>query len=123
MSVQQLFLLQSSIVSLGKCKPKNLSEYTTVNESICISKLSSLSSEEYCLACKEYCSVRCVDTLYDCSCMSAAAEKILEEGIYYPHLTYQPTQAKRILLQMPMAAVRLGEPSSGRAEVSLWPWC
>ena len=105
---------------LVNAKQETLSEYITVNESICISKLSSLSSEEYCLACKEYCSVRRVVTLYDCSCMSAAAEKILEEGLYYPHLTYQPTQAKRILLQMPMAAVRLGEPSSGRAEVSLW---
>ena len=37
----------------------------------------------------------------------------------FPHLTYQPTQAKRRLLQMPIDALRLGEPSSGYAAVQL----
>ena len=113
---------------LVNAKQETLSEYITVNESICISKFSSLSLEEYCLACKEYCSLRHIDTMCDCSGMIAAAEKILKEGICslssvyrtaFPNLTYQPTQAKRKLLQMPLAAVRLGEPSSGRAEVQL----
>ena len=113
---------------LVNAKQENPSEYITVNESICINKLSSLSLEEYCLANKEYCSLRHIDTMCDCSGMIAAAEKILKEGICslssvyrtaFPNLTYQPTQAKRKLLQMPIAAVRLGEPSSGRAEVQL----
>lgn len=60
--------------------------------------------------------------------MIAAAEKVLLEGVCslssvyrsaFPNLVYQPTQAKRRLLQMPLAAVRLGEPSTGYAEVQL----
>ncbi len=57
-------------------------------------------------------------TQCDCQNMIAAAEKILVDGIFslssvyrasFPHLTYQTTQAKRWLLQMPLAAICLGE--------------
>ena len=88
--------------------------------------LVSLSLEEYCIARKEYCLLRHVRTKCNCQYMITAAEKILHEGISslssvyrtaFSHLVYQP-QAKRRLLQMPVAALRLGEPSSGYAEVS-----
>ena len=37
----------------------------------------------------------------------------------FPHLTYQSSHAKSRLLQMPIAALPLGSPSSGFAEVKL----
>ena len=109
-------------------KKESLSEYITLSDSICVSKLSTLSLEEYCLVRKRYCMLHHNNKKCDCCCIITAAEKILLEGISslssvfhtaFPHRSYQPTQAKRRLMQMPVAAIRLGEPSSGLAEVQL----
>ena len=49
-----------------RSKNESLSEYITVNSSTCVSKFSSLSLKEYCLARKQYCLLRHVDTRCDC---------------------------------------------------------
>ena len=58
--------------------------------------------------------------------MLAAAEMVLNKGIVplslvfrttFPNVTYSATTAKRRLLQMPLIAMSIGEPHSGKSQV------
>ena len=70
------------LVSIStQSKKETLSEYVTINEKSCVSKLTDLSLEEYCLAHNKYCSLHHVSLKCDCQCMIAAAEKVLLEGV------------------------------------------
>ena len=104
-----------------------LSNYEQQSDSVSVSKLNQLSLQEYCQARKVYCSLYHNRSLCpDCTNTIKAAEIILEAGIctmssvfrtVFPEVTYHTPYAKRRLLQMPVVAIRIQEPSSGRAEV------
>ncbi len=107
----------------------DLSNYEQQSDSVSVSKFNQLSLEEYCQARKAYCSSYHKNSLcLDCTNMIKAAEIILEVGIctlssvfrtVFPDVTYHTPYAKRRLLQMPIVAIRIQEPSSGRAEIHI----
>ena len=100
-----------------------------LQDNVCVSANLSLSLKEYCFACEQYCLInhnqhKCTA----CSQMIEAANLVLKHGFYplssvfrdsFPGITYKSATAKRKLLQMPLAAITLGHPSSGKSEVYL----
>ena len=107
----------------------DLSNYEQQSDSVSVSKLTQLSLKEYCQARKAYCSLYHKKTFCpECTNMIKAAEVIQEVGIctlssvfktVFPEVTYHTPYAKRRLLQMPVVAIRIQEPSSGRAEIHI----
>ena len=104
----------------------DLSNYKQQSDSVSVSKLNLLSLQEYYQGRKTYCSLYHKKGLCpECTSMIKAAEIILEVGIctlssvfgtVFPEVTYHTPYTKRRLLQMPVVAIRIQEPSSGRAE-------
>ena len=104
-------------------------EYTKVGENICVSSCVDLSLEEYCCVRQEYClSYHQQSNCSNCANMVKAAKQILSNGFYplshvfhscFPGVTYTSATAKRKLLQMPLIAITLGHPTSGKSEVYL----
>lgn len=95
-------------------KSEKLSDYIAETDSVSESKVSTLSLEEYRLSRNRYCQLHHSGKVCDCQSMLSAADTVLREGICslsyvyrtaFPHLQYQPTQAKRRILQLPLAAI------------------
>lgn len=100
--------------------------YTIIDDSICVSKMNQLNLQEYVNVRKYVCLQNHDSDCIKCSPMLAAAEMILKESIYslpvlfktfFPSVSYNSHQAKRRLLQMPLATIRIGSPSSGNSMV------
>lgn len=96
---------------------QSLSNYTVIDENISISKLHDLSLKEY-MDIKTYiCEQEHCQPCPDCPPLLCAAKLILQGHICslpdifrssFPGVTYTAENAKRRLLQMPLATVRLG---------------
>ena len=93
----------------------SLSDYETLSDYVCISKIKDLNFKDYCLARNQYCKnyhKNCIQ----CAKMINAAQAIINNGICslkslfessFPGVTYNAGNAKRRLLQMPLAALLL----------------
>lgn len=85
-----------------------------LSECRCVSNVDTLSLEEYCCVCQYLCSISMQRTRTICSCSENDIER---EVVYtfcccFPHLDYETDSAKRSLVCMPLACIRIGEPSS-----------
>ena len=115
-----------TIYSNYKVNPK---VYVKLQENVSISSNVQLSLEEYSRVREEYCiQRRDQQKCTECRQMIKAANLIINHGFYplavvfrscFPEVTYTSATAKRKLLQMPLAAITLGHPSSGKSEVYL----
>lgn len=92
---------------------------------IFISKFMKLSLQEYCEAHQLFCQMHHVNCSR-CLLMIQAAQMITDTGLCtikhaftknFPQVTYNVSNAKRLLLQMPLAALCINEPISGKSQV------
>jgi hypothetical protein len=102
--------------------------YICVADGIWVSQITNLSLEEYCLACGQYSLLNHKRNCGPCKGLVKAGEIILANGISelplvfrtaFPGITYSSQHAKQRLLRMPLVAIRVGLPSSGRSEIKL----
>ena len=93
-----------------------LSDCIKVSESIYVSKCDNLTLSEYVKARKEFCKYVHKYGTCDCISMLQIATTILNEGFlslkqaytkHFPSVKYKPDHARRRLLQMPLACVRI----------------
>ena len=100
--------------------------YTTLCDGVYVSTVEEMSLQEYCAACNSYCLSFHRSLCTKCPGMIKAAVMIMEKGVCllssvfresFPNATYNATNAKRRLLQLPVVALRIGEASSGNAEI------
>ena len=93
-----------------------LSDCIKVSESIYVSKCDSLTLSEYVEARKEFCKDVHKYGTCDCTSMLHVATTILNEGFlslkqaytqHFPSVKYKSDHARRRLLQMPLACVRI----------------
>ena len=101
---------------------------TKLSDKVYVSGNNHLSLQEYITVCKQYCSHNHHHPCSECTGMSRVAELVLEHGFYplsaafrssFPSTSYSSATAKRKVLQMPIAAITIGEPCSGKSEVYL----
>ena len=118
--------LSELYVSYLSYAKQSLSNYTVIDDRICVSKLD-LSLKEY-IDIKNYiCEKEHSRPCKDCPPLLHAAEMLLKQDHIYslddifktsfPGVTYTAENAKRKLLQLPLVAMRLGEPSSGKSKL------
>ena len=106
-----------------------LSQYNTVSSNVYTTNVRNLSLKDYCIARKYYCELhhntKCTQ---QCDSMINAGRAVLENGVlplrtvfrtYFPDVTYHSVNAKRLLLQMPLVAVRLQSKGDKRGELFL----
>ena len=96
---------------------------------VCVSNNSYLSLKEYIFVCMEYCLLHHDQpSCSECSALIKAANLIADNGFYpmsvafkscFPNVTYSSAIAKRKLVQLPLAAITIGTPASGKSEVYL----
>ena len=88
-----------------------------------------MSLAEYVLALPVYCAAKHREDCAECSGLLQVANTVLENGFMklsdahccaFPYVSYHSHNAKRRFLRMPLAALRVGLPKSGYAEVFLF---
>ena len=96
-----------------------------VSDDISVSNCEHTLSE-YAATLPKYCSLMHKSTCSVCPAFLSVAKKILENGFVqlaeafksaFPQVTYHSNSAKRRLLQLPLAAIPIGEQKSGVSEV------
>ena len=87
-----------------------------------------MTLSEYTVALPKFCEVRHHAGCTMCPSLLKAAQMILKDGVVsladafksaFPGLAYKSSTAKRMLLQMPLVAVRMGDIASGTSQVHL----
>ena len=100
-----------------------------VSDGISISNCRNISLCDYVLYLPTYCSRMHRQTCTSCESLLSIARSLLENGFVvlaqafrsaFPNVTYHTSIAKRRVLKMPLAAVRVGLPRSGVSEVYLF---
>ena len=95
---------------------QNVSNYQVLSEDVCVSVVEDLTLHEYCLAQIQYYNSNHRQPCSRCTPVVKSAQIVLEQGIIsmsklfktaFPNVTYHSLQAKRRLLQMPLAAIRV----------------
>ena len=106
---------QKLLTLYSNARKLSLSQYNTVSTNVSTTKCTNLSLKDYCIARKYYCDLHHTNCT-KCDRMIMAGTDILENGVLpltavfkkcFPGVTYHTFNAKRLLLQMPLAAVRL----------------
>ena len=107
---------------------RKLTDTVEVEDGIWISKVTNLTLMEYIQARTSYCSLSNKNHCKNCESMIKAAKIIQQNGVCslsmvfktaFPQSSYVVKQARCRLLQMPLAAIRIGEPSSGFSEIHI----
>ena len=107
---------------------QTLSDNVKVEEGIWILHVSNLSSTEYVQTRSTYCSLYHRKNCKKCESMIRAAHMVLQNGISslsnlfraaFPNVVYIAQQARCRLLQMPLAAIHMGIPSSGNRSIQI----
>ena len=107
---------------------RKLTDTVEVEDGIWISKVTNLTLKEYIQARTLYCSLYHKNHCKNCESMIKAAQVILQNGVCslsmvfkaaFPQSSYVVKQARCRLLQMPLAAFRIGESSSGFSEIHI----
>lgn len=105
---------------------RKLTDIVEVEDGIWISQITNLTLKEYIRARTSYCSLYHKSICKNCKSMVKAAQIVLQNGVCslsmvfkaaFPQSSYVVKQARCRLLQMPSAAIRVGEPSSGLCEI------
>ena len=101
-------------------------EYKVVCKGVFVSKLD-MTLAEFCHACKAYCLERHnQNTCQECAHMIIAAGIVQRETICllsslfrqaFPNVTYRSHEAKKRLLKIPLACIRVGKPSDGTSQL------
>ena len=95
-------------------------------DNVYITLFRGLSLSEYVTSHRFHCHTTHAHPCTKCSGLSSVASHVLEHGFYslseayktaFPHLHYRAQDALQLLLQMPLAGVRVGTPESG---ISAW---
>lgn len=124
--LREAFLYREATTSYLLYSKQSLNNYTVINENTSVSKLDDLSLKEYTDVKKYICEQEHGQPCPDCPPFLHAAEMILQGHICslshvfkssFPGVTYTAENAKRRLLQMPLATLRLGQPSTGKSEI------
>ena len=102
------------------------SKFVVVDDTICVSKVNQLTLHEY-IDVRSYVCLHHHDSdCMKCPPMLSAAKMIVTNSIcplpdifktFFPNVTYNSYQAKRRLLQMPLATIRIGLPSAGYSQI------
>ena len=107
------------------------SSYECITDNICVSICQTLSLSDYVSNLPRYCSLVHNPTCTSCTSLLSIAKSILENGFVllakafrsaFPNVTYHTENAKRRVLKMPLAALRVGCPKSGLSEVYLFEY-
>ena len=102
------------------------SKFIVVNDAICVSKVNQLTLHEYIEVRSYVCLYHHDSDCTKCPPMLSAAKMIVTNSIcplpnifktFFPNVTYHSYQAKRRLLQMPLATIRTGFPSTGDSQI------
>ena len=119
----------SELLDIYKRHASSCYQYDTLADGVYVSKLQELSLHEYCIARRSFCSSFHGNRVCtECPQMIKAAMIVMDNGVctlssvfreVFPDVTYNSSNAKRRLLQLPLAAFRIHELSSGKAEVNL----
>ena len=105
-----------------------LSQYNSVSSNVYTTNLRDLSLKDYCTARKYYCELYHHKCVQQCESMIKAGTAVLENGVlplrtvfrtYFPDVTYHSVNAKRLLLQMSLAAVRLQSKGDKKGELAV----
>ena len=84
-----------------------------------------MTLSEFSRVCKSYCEVT-HKNCQECALLSQAAQMVIIEGICslsalfkecFPHVKYQATHAKNQVLKIPLACIRVGNPSDGTSQL------
>ena len=103
--------------------------FQRVSDDICCSSCEHLSLSDFAANLPFYCSMTHKSTCSLCPPLLSVAQKIIEGGFVllsqafrsaFPHRTYHSHSAKCCLLQLPLVAMRVGNPQSGLSEVYLF---
>jgi len=114
----------SSSSQAFQCSPS----FKQVSECICISNESEVTLTEYAKALPVHCRMKRSSDCKECFGLQSVATSMLENGFVkladifraaFPGRTYHSHSAKRRLLRLPLAALRLGNTDSGQSEVYL----
>ena len=102
------------------------SEHTKLSQYVYVSNYNELSLVEYCQVRRLYCQTyHTTMSCTNCSTMIQVSRYIIDHGLcpiksvfetFFPGVTYNVTNAKR-LLQMPLAAICINEPNSGKSKI------
>ena len=121
--------LSTLVELLAGNNSQSLSYFEQVSSDVSVSRVSNLSLAEYVLALPAYCVAKHREGCSECSSLLQVAKTILENGFVklsdahrsaFPSVSYHSHSAKRKFLKMPLAALRVGLPKSGYAEVFLF---
>ena len=105
--------------------------YERITDSIFVSNCQNVSLSEYASNLPRYCSLVHDPTCTTCTSFLSIAKSVLENGFVllnkafrsaFPNVTYHTENAKRRVLKMPLAALRVGCPESGFSEVYLFEY-
>ena len=103
--------------------------FQRVSDDICCSYCEHLSLSDFAANLPSYCSMTHKSTCSLCPPLLSVGKKIIEGGFVllsqafrsaFPHKTYHSHSAKCCLLQLPLVAMRVGNPRSGLSEVYLF---
>ena len=107
---------------------RKLTTIVEVEDGIWTSQITNLTLKEYIQAHTLYSSLHHKNNCKNCESMIKAAQIIQQNGLCslsmvfkaaFPQSSYVVKQAHCRLLQMPLAAIRVGEPSSGFSEIHI----
>ena len=105
------------------------STYRCISNDISVSELTCVTLREYITLLPYYCKNRHCSTCAECPGLLLVANSILSDGYVklstafhsaFPDVTYHAINAKRKLLKMPIAALRVGNTASGTSCVYLF---
>ena len=107
---------------------KRLSCYQKLKDGICVSVFEGLSLKDYVYTRLKFCQCKHAQPCHRCGRLLDVANIVLEKGfvqlktafeIACPNVTYTSKNAKRKLLQMPLASISVGELCKGTSRVFL----
>lgn len=127
-----LFYLRTSDYSTGRLSKlvsviaehnfTNSPRFFYVCDDICSSNLNGISLAEYIYALPHYCHLKHDPTCTLCPSLLTVASDVLNNGFSllsssfksaFPQITYHSYSAKRLLLQLPLVSLRVGDLKSG----------
>ena len=103
--------------------------FTQVNSDVCVSNVTGISLADYAYALPHFCKLNHPLQCARCPGLVSIAQSILTNGFVplseafratFPNVSYHSHSAKRLLLQLPLVAVRIGQAESGLAQVCLF---
>ena len=101
---------------------------TTFYDDICCSRCEDISLANYVYALPQFCTLNHKSSC-SCSALVSVAQNVLQNGfvllseafrLAFPTVTYHSHNAKHRLLQLPLVALRIGSPESGKSEIFLF---